>query len=61
MPHMTAWGALEMLVEMELIDTRLKEEECMIRTGLTRQITEAFEVLHYQMSPRIRMLSPKRF
>ena len=55
--NMTASRALETLGGMKLTKTRLKDKEYLIRTDSTPEITEIFEALHYQMPPRIQLLS----
>lgn len=54
---MTAGRALGTLGAMRLTKVRLKEKEYPIRTDATPEITEAFKALHYQMPPRIQMIS----
>ena len=54
--NMTARRALETLGEMKLTKVKLKGKEYLIRTGAPPEITEIFEVLHYQMPRRIQLL-----
>lgn len=54
---MTARRALETLRAMRLTKVRLKEKEYLIRSDATLEIAEIFKALHYQMSPRIQMIS----